>query len=121
MMRRTSKNLLTVPEIFSNIKTMKTSDLIKRLKNFFAEKPKQNVEELFLTFPNRFTHRFEEPDLSQRQWELDNSFDDNLKSFIENEVIYYDGFDSLELFVRHWLYCSATAPLHETCFDCRLS
>lgn len=79
--------------------------------------PKQNVEELFLTFPNRFKHRFEEPDLTQRQWELDNSFDENLKSLIENEVYYYEGFDSYELFVRHWFYCSATAPFHETCFD----
>lgn len=70
--------------------------------------PKQNTEELFSTFPNRFVHRFEESDLTQRQWEPDNSFDENLKSFIENEVIYYDdGFYCNELFVRYWFYCCA--------------
>lgn len=77
------------------------------MKNFF-----------FNSIKNRFEHRFEETDLTQRQWELDTSFDETLKALIQNEYFYYDGFHCNELYIRHHFYCAATAPYDEVCGDC---
>ena len=63
---------------------------------------------------NRFNHRFDEPDLTKRNWVENTSIDKGLKkleALIEGDIIVE------ELYIRHWLYCAASAPYDETTFE----
>lgn len=60
-----------------------------------------------MKFKNRFEHRFNEPDLTQRNWVEDTSIDEGLASL--NALI--DGTIIIEeLYIRHWFYCASCSP-----------
>ena len=63
---------------------------------------------------NRFDHRFNEPDLTHRNWVEDTAIDDRLatlEALIEGDILVE------ELFIRHWLYCAASSPYDRTTFE----
>jgi hypothetical protein len=63
---------------------------------------------------NRFKHRFDEPDLTKRNWVENTSIDEELKkleALFEGEIIVE------ELYIRHWLYCAASSPFDQATFE----
>lgn len=63
---------------------------------------------------NRFKHRFNEPDLTHRNWVENTSIDEGLKileALIEGDILVE------EIYIRHWLYCAACSPSDETTFE----
>jgi hypothetical protein len=61
-----------------------------------------------------FNHRFDEPDLTKRNWVENTSIDEELKkleSLFEGEIIVE------ELYIRHWLYCAASSPSDQVTFE----
>jgi hypothetical protein len=65
---------------------------------------------------NRFNHRFNEPDLSKRNWVEDISIDEDLKKL---EALFEGTITVEELFIRHWLYCASCSPCDTTTFEIR--
>lgn len=67
-----------------------------------------------LKLKNRFDHRFNEPDLTHRNWVEDTSIDEGLaklEALIDGSIIVE------ELFIRHWLYCASSSPCDTTTFE----
>jgi hypothetical protein len=63
---------------------------------------------------NKFNHRFDEPDLTKRNWVENTSIDEELKkleALFEGEIIVE------ELYIRHWLYCAASSPSDQATFE----
>ena len=63
---------------------------------------------------NRFNHRFNEPDLTQRNWVENTSIDEGLaklEALIEGNILLE------ELYIRHWLYCGGSSPCDRTTFE----
>jgi len=63
---------------------------------------------------NRFEHRFNEPDLTQRNWVENTSIDEGLaklEALIVGDIIVE------ELYIRHWLYCASCSPCDRTTFN----
>jgi hypothetical protein len=63
---------------------------------------------------NRFNHRFNETDLSKRNWVENTSIDEALKKL---EALFEGTFIVEELFIRHWLYCASCSPCDTTTFE----
>lgn len=63
---------------------------------------------------NRFDHRFNEPDLTHRNWVEDTTIDEalpKLEALIHSDII------EEELYIRHWLYCASCSPSDRTTFE----
>lgn len=63
---------------------------------------------------NRFNHRFNEPDLTQRNWVENTSIDEGLaklEALIEGNILLE------EIYIRHWLYCAGSSPCDRTTFE----
>jgi hypothetical protein len=63
---------------------------------------------------NRFNHRFNEADLSKRNWVENTSIDEALKKL---EALFEGTIIVEELLIRHWLYCASCSPCDTSTFE----
>jgi len=63
---------------------------------------------------NRFNHRFDEPDLTKRNWVEDISIDEGLAKL---EALIVEDILLKEIYIRHWLYCAGGCPSDQTTFE----
>jgi hypothetical protein len=62
----------------------------------------------------RFNHRFNEPDLTKRNWVENASIDEGLAKL---EALIVEDILLKEIYIRHWLYCASCSPCDRTTFN----
>jgi hypothetical protein len=69
-------------------------------------------------FPVSFPHRFEEPDLSSRDWQPTSKINEQLQELWDNEFIHdIEGEHFCDLYVKHHMYCAACGAFDATVYD----